>query len=98
MFICLFDFIFIFCLPGHTLGIPDSVMGLTFLAAGTSIPEAVSSVIVARQGEQACADYLFVQQEIVYYMHNMCMICRAYFTRDVKKRLQKPYSTMHNVV
>ncbi|OXA58755.1 Sodium/potassium/calcium exchanger 3 [Folsomia candida] len=35
---------------GHTLGIPDSVMGLTFLAAGTSIPEAVSSVIVARQG------------------------------------------------
>lgn len=28
----------------------DSVMGLTFLAAGTSIPEAVSSVIVTAQG------------------------------------------------
>nr|XP_023014270.1 sodium/potassium/calcium exchanger 4-like [Leptinotarsa decemlineata] len=35
---------------GDTLDIPDSVMGLTFLAAGTSVPEAVSSVIVAKQG------------------------------------------------
>lgn len=35
---------------GHTLRIPDSVMGITFLAAGTSVPEAVSSVIVAKQG------------------------------------------------
>lgn len=30
--------------------IPDSVMGITFLAAGTSVPEAVSSVIVAKKG------------------------------------------------
>ncbi|XP_023715511.1 sodium/potassium/calcium exchanger 4 isoform X2 [Cryptotermes secundus] len=35
---------------GETLKIPDSVMGLTFLAAGMSIPEAVSSVIVANKG------------------------------------------------
>lgn len=35
---------------GDTLNIPDTVMGLTFLAAGTSIPEAVSSVIVTNQG------------------------------------------------
>lgn len=35
---------------GDTLRIPDSVMGITFLAAGTSVPEAVSSVIVAKQG------------------------------------------------
>ncbi|XP_019872937.1 sodium/potassium/calcium exchanger 4-like [Aethina tumida] len=35
---------------GDTLDIPDSVMGLTFLAAGTSVPEAVSSVIVTNQG------------------------------------------------
>lgn len=26
-------------------------MGITFLAAGTSVPEAVSSVIVAKQGD-----------------------------------------------
>lgn len=37
--------------PGDTLKIPDSVMGITFLAAGTSVPEAVSSVIVAKRGE-----------------------------------------------
>ena len=35
---------------GVTFGIPDTVMGLTFLAAGTSIPDLLSSVIVARQG------------------------------------------------
>jgi hypothetical protein len=36
---------------GDTLRIPDSVMGITFLAAGTSVPEAVSSVIVTKQGK-----------------------------------------------
>lgn len=35
---------------GFTLGIPDSVAGITLLAAGTSIPEVFSSVIVARSG------------------------------------------------
>ncbi|XP_022904844.2 sodium/potassium/calcium exchanger 4-like [Onthophagus taurus] len=35
---------------GDVLSIPDSVMGLTFLAAGTSVPEAVSSIIVTNQG------------------------------------------------
>lgn len=38
-------------IAGDTLEIPDSVMGLTFLAAGTSVPEAVSSVIVTKQGK-----------------------------------------------
>lgn len=41
---------FIVVFTGDTLRIPDSVMGITFLAAGTSVPEAVSSVIVAKQG------------------------------------------------
>lgn len=35
---------------GETLGVPITVMGLTFLAAGTSIPDLLTSVIVARQG------------------------------------------------
>jgi len=35
---------------GDTLMIPDSVMGLTLLAAGMSVPEAASSVIVTNQG------------------------------------------------
>ncbi|KAJ8926081.1 hypothetical protein NQ315_009937, partial [Exocentrus adspersus] len=35
---------------GHTATIPPEVMGLTFLAAGTSIPDLITSVIVARKG------------------------------------------------
>ena len=36
---------------GFTFGIPDSVMGITFLAAGSSVPDALSSVLVVRQGD-----------------------------------------------
>lgn len=36
---------------GFVAGIPDVVMGLTFLAAGTSVPDLLTSVIVARQGQ-----------------------------------------------
>jgi len=36
---------------GDTLGIPSVVMGLTFIAAGTSVPDLLSSVIVAKQGK-----------------------------------------------
>jgi len=36
---------------GDTLGIPDEIMGLTFLAAGTSIPDLMTSVIVAMEGK-----------------------------------------------
>ncbi|KAH9500930.1 hypothetical protein Btru_069229, partial [Bulinus truncatus] len=35
---------------GVTIGIPDEVMGLTVLAAGTSVPDLITSVIVARKG------------------------------------------------
>lgn len=37
-------------LIGNTLGIPSVIMGLTVLAAGTSVPDLLSSVIVARRG------------------------------------------------
>ncbi|TRY80079.1 hypothetical protein TCAL_09324 [Tigriopus californicus] len=40
---------------GFTLAIPDSVMGLSFLAVGTSIPEVISSLIVSRQGKGSMA-------------------------------------------
>ncbi|XP_078098005.1 sodium/potassium/calcium exchanger 5 [Mustelus asterias] len=36
---------------GETLEIPETVMGLTLLAAGTSIPDMVASVLVAREGK-----------------------------------------------
>jgi len=35
---------------GEAWGVPDEVMGLTFLAAGTSVPDLLSSVIVAKMG------------------------------------------------
>eukprot|EP00538_Stauroneis_constricta_P000013 CAMPEP_0119570372 /NCGR_PEP_ID=MMETSP1352-20130426/43579_1 /TAXON_ID=265584 /ORGANISM="Stauroneis constricta, Strain CCMP1120" /LENGTH=773 /DNA_ID=CAMNT_0007620039 /DNA_START=839 /DNA_END=3160 /DNA_ORIENTATION=+ len=35
---------------GNTAGIPAVIMGLTVLAAGTSVPDLLSSVIVARRG------------------------------------------------
>ncbi|XP_054006556.1 sodium/potassium/calcium exchanger 4-like isoform X2 [Hylaeus anthracinus] len=36
---------------GVTIGIPDSIMGITFLAGGGNIPELASIVILARQGD-----------------------------------------------
>jgi len=36
---------------GDTAGIPASIMGLTFLAAGTSVPDLLSSVVVAIKGK-----------------------------------------------
>merc|ERR1712099_162915 len=36
---------------GTTLQVPPKIMGLTFIAAGTSVPDLLSSVIVARQGK-----------------------------------------------
>jgi len=36
---------------GDAIGIPSVVMGLTFLAAGTSVPDLITSVLVAKQGK-----------------------------------------------
>lgn len=36
---------------GDVANIPPEIMGLTFLAAGTSVPDLLSSVIVAKQGK-----------------------------------------------
>lgn len=38
------------CVIGVTFGIPDSVMGITLLAAGASVPDTYSSVQVGRAG------------------------------------------------
>lgn len=40
---------------GHTFEIPESVMGLTFLAWGGCLPEAISCVIIIRKGEWVVA-------------------------------------------
>lgn len=54
---------------GDTINIPDSVMGLTFLAAGTSVPEAVSSVIVTNQGKKIAKKTL-THFDLIYHVIN----------------------------
>lgn len=44
-------------------------MGITFLAAGTSVPEAVSSVIVAKQGI-----YIFFLKKLLKF-HRVLYLC-----------------------
>ncbi|XP_060592770.1 sodium/potassium/calcium exchanger 4-like [Ruditapes philippinarum] len=52
VWIFLFSYVTIWMVTyiGYAFSIPDSVMGITFLAAGTSIPDALASVFVAKQG------------------------------------------------
>ncbi|KAJ6661832.1 hypothetical protein lerEdw1_013003 [Lerista edwardsae] len=52
VWIALFSYVMVWLVTviGYTLGIPDVIMGITFLAAGTSVPDCMASLIVARQG------------------------------------------------
>jgi len=52
VWIAAFSYIMVWmvCMIGYTLGIPDTIMGITFLAAGTSVPDTIASVMVARNG------------------------------------------------
>jgi len=52
MWLGIFSFLMVWwaTVIGDALGIPSAVMGLTFLAAGTSVPDLMTSVIVAQQG------------------------------------------------
>lgn len=51
---------------GYTMGIPDVIMGITFLAAGTSVPDCLASLIVARQGRNKLLFLILLcQDEIV---------------------------------
>ncbi|XP_021259579.1 sodium/potassium/calcium exchanger 4 isoform X2 [Numida meleagris] len=52
LWIALFSYFMVWMVTviGYTLGIPDVIMGITFLAAGTSVPDCMASLIVVRQG------------------------------------------------
>ncbi|XP_045168765.1 sodium/potassium/calcium exchanger 3-like isoform X2 [Mercenaria mercenaria] len=47
---CSYLMVWMVTIIGDALEIPDTVMGLTILAAGTSVPDCLSSVFVARDG------------------------------------------------
>lgn len=52
LWIAVFSYLMVWMVTiiSSTLGIPDYIMGITFLAAGTSVPDCMASLIVARQG------------------------------------------------
>ncbi|XP_067132005.1 probable sodium/potassium/calcium exchanger CG1090 isoform X2 [Centruroides vittatus] len=52
VWIAAFSYILVWMITiiGFTLSIPDTVMGLTFLAAGVSVPDAIASLLVIRNG------------------------------------------------
>ena len=55
VWLCLLTYLMVWMVTiiGFTFGIPDSVMGITFLAAGSSVPDALSSLLVVRQGKHS---------------------------------------------
>lgn len=53
------------------MGIPDSIMGITFLAAGTSVPDAMASVMVARQGT-ITSYHTILYRGVTYYILLIC--------------------------
>ncbi|XP_078668596.1 sodium/potassium/calcium exchanger 5-like [Branchiostoma floridae x Branchiostoma belcheri] len=52
LWIAVFSYVLVWMstIIGFTIGIPDEIMGLTVLAIGTSIPDALSSVLVSSSG------------------------------------------------
>ncbi|XP_040007057.1 sodium/potassium/calcium exchanger 3 isoform X1 [Xiphias gladius] len=52
LWIAVFSYLMVWMVSiiSFTLDIPDYIMGITFLAAGTSVPDCMASLIVARQG------------------------------------------------
>uniref|UniRef100_A0A8D9F2W9 Probable sodium/potassium/calcium exchanger CG1090 n=1 Tax=Cacopsylla melanoneura TaxID=428564 RepID=A0A8D9F2W9_9HEMI len=52
LWISIYSYIMVWMITivGSTLGIPDTVMGLTFVAAGVSVPDALSSLAVVKEG------------------------------------------------
>ncbi|KAI2657837.1 Sodium/potassium/calcium exchanger 3 [Labeo rohita] len=58
LWIAFFSYIMVWMVTviGYTMGIPDVIMGITFLAAGTSVPDCLASLIVARMGDMAVSN------------------------------------------
>ena len=52
IWLILFSYVMVWMITviGYTFRIPDTIMGLTFIALGASIPDCYSSLIVAKQG------------------------------------------------
>jgi Ca2+/Na+ antiporter len=53
VWLCLLSYMMVWMITviGYTFSIPDSVMGITFIAFGASVPDALSSLLVAKNGK-----------------------------------------------
>ena len=60
--IAIFSYVMVWMVTiiGYTFGIPDSIMGITLLAAGTSVPDAYASLHVASQVSRGGISSTFV--------------------------------------
>ncbi|TSL28162.1 Sodium/potassium/calcium exchanger 3 [Bagarius yarrelli] len=60
LWIAIFSYLMVWMVTiiSYTLDIPDYIMGITFLAAGTSVPDCMASLIVARQGDECSPERL----------------------------------------
>ena len=58
-----------------TLDIPDYIMGITFLAAGTSVPDCMASLIVARQGKETSVTLIILYLWVLlpFFSHVSCL-------------------------
>lgn len=53
VWLCIFSYIMVWMITviGYTFSIPDTVMGITFIAFGASVPDVFSSLLVAKNGQ-----------------------------------------------
>merc|ERR1711920_715626 len=101
LFIAGFSFFLVYCVEilGQVLGIHVIIMGFTLMGAGTSIPDAVSSVAVARAGEGDMAVSSSIGSNIfdilvglpIPWMLKIGIIEGA----DWKVRIKSPYLTFY---
>lgn len=75
---------------GYTLGIPDVIMGITFLAAGTSVPDCIASLIVARQGISLPLERILIIETV--RSAGLSKGCSVFYPFDSLKTVSQIYS------
>jgi len=84
---------------GDVLGIPTVIMGYTFLAAGTSIPDAISSMVMAKLGEGDMAVSSSIGSNVFDILVGLpvpWMIYNAYFGETIT--IASPYLVVNVMI
>ncbi|XP_044061138.1 sodium/potassium/calcium exchanger 3-like isoform X3 [Siniperca chuatsi] len=77
LWIAIFSYLMVWMVTiiSYTLGIPEVIMGITFLAAGTSVPDCMASLIVARRGDNQQQRPGVLSDSAVGLGHTYCPVC-----------------------